>query len=123
MICPREINKAVTCYKKKTEVFCLFYFEFFKITNMDTHFGALRFQVKNSSVISVSSLDINSQLSIQLHILLVSHFKAIYSTPQIQRPILSRCLRYLLMPILYVPIYPTSESKLTPELVTTVTLL
>ena len=67
MMCPDEGNNTVNTLKWKIEVcFYLFVFKFFKIMNLGTHVGALRFQLTTSSLTSVIFLDLTYKLSIFL---------------------------------------------------------
>ena len=111
MMCPCEVNNTVTCFNGLNKlVIFLFGFQLFIIMNKGTLLGALSFQGISSSVVLVSSLDITSNISIfilnltshiyiQLYILIIFHFKAIYSTLQLHSPIWSICLIDLPMEI------------------------
>ena len=97
MMCPSEGNNTVACYNVIQKVFFLFDFKLLKIMKLVTQLGDMSYKVTNSSVISMSYLDITSKINIllfdllshlynQLHILIGYHLKPIHSNPHLQRP-------------------------------------
>ena len=101
-------------------------FSSFEIMNMGSYMGALGLQGTTISVISVTTLDLTSNLSIKIHRILGFYFKAIYSTTHVQWPILYICQRYRKMPIcvfIFTRYYNSNtNSNLGIEIVTNVTL-